>query len=358
VNLELLGQTLQSLLGSLQATLLGLLAWASVTYAPERIQAGLATFQAKSLVFPILFGFGLYLVLTAQPKGRPKPDLAERLRRLDVDERIRSQSTLREVRPMFASRLLEAMLRPVLDDVGTLIHAVLSRFGLAGGEDLRRKLEIVRPDVTVPQYFGEKLASGLVTLATFPVMNWLGVHPFGVWPLWVLPFGFLVGFLGPDWYLEAQISWRKTLCLMELPTILDMLTIAVSAGLALEQALVVVSRGSGGLIARELQLVNREMALGQWSLVEALERMAERSAIPELSAFASQVRATSEQGLSISHTLETQADAIRDRKLLRIVEEGGKSTVKMILPVAIFVLPVLFVVLLVPAAVELVHLGG
>jgi Flp pilus assembly protein TadB len=48
--------------------------------------------------------------------------------------------------------------------------------------------------------------------------------------------------------------------------------------------------------------------------------MAERNGIPELTAFASQVRASAERGLSLSQTLATQADALRERKLLRIVE--------------------------------------
>ncbi len=327
---------------------------------PERLSANLASFEPRTLVLPCLFGLGLYLFLTSdwQTIGKPKPDLAERLRRLDVDERLKLRSDRREVRSLFASRLLEAMLRPVLDDVGGVIRAVLARFGLAGGEELARTLQIVRPDVTVPQFFGEKVLAGLVGLSTFPVMNALGIHPFGAWPVWIWGGGFLVGFVAPDWQLEQGLAARRTLALMELPTLLDMLTIAVSAGLGLEQALHVVARQSAGLVARELQLVTREVALAQYSLVEALDRMAERNAIPELTSFASQIRSTSERGLSLGQTLATQSDALRERKLLRIVEEGGKSTVKMILPVALFVLPVLFVVLLVPAAVELVRLGG
>ena len=43
---------------------------------------------AEVVLLPLLFGFGLYLVLTAQPIGRPRPDLLERLRRLDVEERL------------------------------------------------------------------------------------------------------------------------------------------------------------------------------------------------------------------------------------------------------------------------------
>ena len=99
------------------------------------------------------------------------------------------------------------------------------------------------------------------------------------------------------------------------------------------------------------------MALGQRSVVEALESMAERNAVPELTTFAGQLRAAHEQGIPLVQTLSTQAEALRERKRLRIVEEGGKASVRMILPVALFILPVLFVVLLLPAAVEMVHLG-
>jgi tight adherence protein C len=254
--------------------------------------------------------------------------------------------------------LLEVMLRPVLDDVGRLLQRVLARFGLAGGRELERRLRVARPGVEPTQYFGEKVVAGLIGAALFPLMNWLGVHPFGPWPIWTWAAGLAVGFLAPDWQLEQALATRRLRCLMELPTILDMLTIATSAGLALEQALAQVARQSAGTVARELRLASREMALGQRSLVEALEALAERNAVPELTSFASQVRAAHEQGIPLVHTLSLQAEVLREGKRLRIVEEGGKATVRMILPVALFILPVLFVVLLAPAAIELMHLGG
>lgn len=314
--------------------------------------------ELRVLVWPVLFGLGAYLLLTAQPIGRPKPDLAERLRRLDVDERIRAEIERQDVRPIFASRLLEAMVRPALDDLGRLLRSVLGRFGLAGGEELERKLRIARPGVEPVQFFGEKLATGLVGLAIFPLMNGLGVHPFGVWPMWLWLVGFAVGFLMPDWELDRRLASHRTLVVMELPILLDMLTIATSAGLALEQALSVVARQSQGAVAQELQHAVREMALGQRSVVEALEAVVARNAIPELSSFVGQLRAAHEQGIPLVQTLSTQAEALREQKRLRIVEEGGKASVRMVLPVALFILPVLFVVLLVPAAVELMHLGG
>ena len=316
------------------------------------------TLQMGVLLWPILFGLGAYLLVTAQPIGRPKPDLAERLRRLDVEERIRAESRRESVRPIFVSPLLEKMLRPVLDDLGRLVGSLLGRFGLEGGRDLERKLGMDRPGVDPVQFFGEKVASALVAFAVFPLMNGLGVHPFGAWPVWVWTLGFAGGFLAPDWELERRLAARRTDVMMELPVLLDMLAIAASAGLALEQALGLVAREGQGALSGEFGRAVREMALGQRSIVEALEAMAARNDAPELSSFVGQMRTAHEQGIPLLQTLSTQADALREGKRLRIVEEGGKASVRMILPVALFILPVLFVVLLLPAAVELMRLGG
>lgn len=322
------------------------------------VQVDPSAFELRVLIWPLLFGLGAYLLLTAQPIGRPKPDLAERLRRLDVDERIRMELERRDVRPIFASRLLESMLRPVVEDLGRLLRAALGRFGVVGGEELERKLRVARPGVEPIQFFGEKAISGLIGLGVFPLMNALGIVPFGLWPVWLWLVGFIAGFLLPDAELDRRLAARRTRALMELPILLDMLTIATSAGLALEQALGLVARQSQGTVARELQHAVREMALGQRSVVEALGAMAERNAVAELTAVVGQLRAAHEQGIPLVQTLSAQAEALREQKRLRIVEEGGKASVRMILPVALFILPVLFVVLLVPAAVELLRLGG
>ena len=158
-----------------------------------------------------------------------------------------------------------------------------------------------------------------------------------------------MGFLAPDWDLEHRLAERRVDVVMELPTILDMLTIATSAGLALEQALTLVARQGQGVVAQELQHVVREMALGQRSLDQALLAMVERNDVPQLTSFAGHIRAAYEQGTPLIQTLQTQAESLREQKRLRIVEEGGKATVRMLFPVALFILPVLFVVLLIPA---------
>jgi tight adherence protein C len=308
----------------------------------------------------LLFGLGAYLWVTGQSIGRPRPDLGEQLQRLDVDHRMRLLERSHHARrPLFSSRLLEGLLRPVLEDAGRLARGLLARVGLAGGRELERRLQVARAGVEPIQFYGEKLAVACIVGLVFPLMNLLGVRPFGPWPVWVWCVGLCIGFFVPDWDLDQRLRRRRGEVLMELPTILDMVTLAASAGMALEQALEEVGRQSEGVIARELRLVGRELALGRRrTLIEGLVAMAERVGVPELDRVVARLSAAYEQGLPLSQALTAQAQTLRERQRLHIVEEGGKASVRMLLPVALLILPALFVVVLVPAAAELMRLGG
>lgn len=322
--------------------------------------AGPQGLDPRAVLWPLLLGLGLYLVLSAQPLGRPKPDLGERLRRLDVDERMRrADADRRQVRPLFASRLLEAMLRPVIEDAGRLARTVLRRLGISTGHELDQRLAVTRPGVDIVQFLGEKMASGLVIGATLPLMNLVHIAPFGPWPVWTWLIGFGIGFLLPDWDLDRRYAQRRGSVLMELPTVLEMLTLATSAGMALEQAIEEVARQSEGVVAGELRLVVRELALGQrQSLQDALQAMANRLGVRDVEHIVARVAAAHEQGLPLAPALAAHAQALRERQRLHVAEEGGKASVRMLLPVALLILPALFVVVLVPAASELTRLGS
>ena len=316
--------------------------------------------DVRVVVLPLLLGCGVYLLLTALPIGRPRPDLGERMRQLDVDERIRAAELGRQaVRPLFSSRLLENMLRPIVEDVGRAVRRVLARVGLAGGRELEDRLRLVRPGVDLVQFMGEKVAAGAIVALTFPLMNLLRIHPFGAWPVWLWLIGFLVGYLLPNWDVDRRVARRRGLVLMELPTLLDMLTLATSAGMALEQALEEVGAASQGVVSRELRTVMRELALGQRrNLPDALAGLTERLGTPQVDHILGRMGAAYEQGLPLGQALQAQAEALRERQRLHIVEEGGKAAVRMLLPVALLILPALFVVVLVPAAAQLTRLGG
>lgn len=318
----------------------------------------LATLPPGWLVWPLVFGLGAYLLVMAQPLGRPRPNLAELLRRLDVDERLKEDFAVRSGKPVFSSPLLERLLRPVLDDVGGTLRHWLSRAGLSGGRDLEHKLRQAGSGLEPVQFYGQKLAMAIIGLGIFPLTDAIGIDPVGTWPLWVWVLGFFGGFFAPDLQLEHRLAQRRARVLMEMPILCDMLNICASAGLALEQALNVVARQSGGTMAQELQRVSREVALGQRPLMQALQAMAERNNVPELTRFVNQLQAAHEQGIPIVQALAAQAEALREEKRMRIVAEGGKAMVRMLLPAAAFILPVYFVVLLGPPAMQILNLAS
>jgi len=112
-------------------------------------------------------------------------------------------------------------------------------------------------------------------------------------------------------------------------------------------------------VAQELRVVARELALGQRrNLPDALTGLGERLGMPEVNHILGRMSAAYEQGFPLGQTLPAQAQALRERQRLHVVEEGGKASVRMLLPVALLILPALFVVVLLPAAAELTRLGG
>ena len=321
-----------------------------VRFSWEAVQPGV-------LIWPLIFGTGLYLLLTAQPVGRPRRALADYFRRMDVDERIRDQLERRDTGTPFSSRsVLGRLLAPAREDAGAFLQKWLQRVGLDGGRSLERKLQLTGSKSTATQFWGEKLLTGVVALAFFPTLDALGLELWGSWPVWLWVVAFIGGFMAPDWQLERRMADRRTRLLAELPSILDLLTIAASAGLGLEQALKEVSRRSAGLIGEELLLVSSEMEVNRRTLIEALDRLAERNAVPELTTLVGQLRAVHEHGIPLVQALTTQVDALRERQRVQIVEAGGRALAKLIVPVVIFIFPVFFVVILGPAVMSLMNL--
>ncbi|MDP2674590.1 MAG: type II secretion system F family protein [Dehalococcoidia bacterium] len=314
--------------------------------------------MALALVLGGTLGLGLWLIVMAQPLGRLRPDLALRLRMLSAQGRLEMETEGRRAgTALFKSSALERLLRPLLEDAGSFLARVLSRAGI-GTANLERRLALGWPGMTTSQFYGQKLASALVFLALFPLMNVLGTHPFGAWPVWMWLGGFALGFALPDWMLEGRLERRRTMVLMELPTVLDLLSIAASAGMSPEQALLEVSRQLGGVLGDGLRGVVREAGLGAATHAEGLRALAEREGVSELVSVADAWQSALEQGLPLGQAMLTLAETVRDRKRARLLEEGGKSTVRMLFPVAVFIFPVFLVVLLYPAGAELLGLGG
>lgn len=309
------------------------------------------------VVLSAMFGAGLWITVTALPFARRRPSLALRLRAMTAQGRAEMETAADGRRQsVYKSPIVGQLLGPLLEDLGGQVGRILARFGVASG-NIEDRLALAWPGMTAPQFYGQKLATGLLFLALFPFMNVAAIHPFGAWPVWSWLGGFALGFAMPDWMLQGRLEKRRTAVLMELPTALDLLAIAASAGMSAEQAIVEASRQMGGILGDGLRGVVREAGLGTATHAEGLRVLAEHESVPELVSVADAWQSALEQGLPLGAAMLSLAETVRDKKRARQMAEGGKSTVRMLFPVAVFIFPVFLVILLYPAGSELLGLG-
>jgi tight adherence protein C len=270
-------------------------------------------------------------------------------------------------RPLFDTPALERVLRPALGDAGQMFQALAVRLGLrglpvvgrlAGGGALERQLALVWPGVSPAQFAGLKLlwgAVGAVAAVAFaqaaPALV-DGASP-AAWPAWAWPLVFGLPFLVPDVELARRLAQRREAVLRELPTALELLTLATTAGEGLEQALQLVAARADGVVAGALRTTLQDVAVTGRSLGAALEATAAREGVAELATVAGHLRAVQEQGLPLASSLAALADGLREGKRVRLQAAGGRATVRMLVPIAVLILPVVAVVLIYPALAEI-----
>lgn len=304
-----------------------------------------------------LFGLGLWLIWASMPWAQRRPSLAERFSLLTARGRLEHDQMNAPAARLFKSSATERLLRPIIEDLGRLIARLMARLGI-GTADLERRLALGWPGMDMPHFYGQKVSTGVVLLLFFPLMNVAGIHPFGTWPIWFWLGGFIAGFVLPDWMLDGRLQRRRQAVMAELPVMLDVMAIAASAGLSPEQTLLETSRHMRGTLGDGLREVVREAGLGATTYDEGLKHLAQREQVPELVSLADVWQASLHQGLPLSQAMLTLSTAARERMRARLLEEAGKASVKMLFPVAVFIFPIILVVLLYPASVELLGLGG
>ena len=171
--------------------------------------------------------------------------------------------------------------------------------------------------------------------------------------VWAL-MGVIAGYVLVTFWLRHKISKRMDSINMQLPEVMDLLSISVEAGLGFDQALKEVSENFRGPLIDEFNTVKREMQLGKTKR-EALMDMAHRCNVEDLSLFVSAIVQGEQFGISLKNILRTQSFSMRLRHKQRIEQKSAKLPVKIILPVAVFIFPVLFIVVLGPTLFNLLE---
>jgi tight adherence protein C len=173
-------------------------------------------------------------------------------------------------------------------------------------------------------------------------------------PSFILLFGALLGYRLPYGYIQGKAKARQHEIRKALPFTLDLISISVEAGMALDGAMQIVMEKSTGPMADELSLTLREVRLGK-GRNEALTDMANRVGVDDLKSFVTAVTYIARLGGSLVDVIRIQAQAMRIKRRQRAEEKAMKTPVKIMIPLVFFIFPSMFIVILGPAGLSIVQ---
>ena len=165
----------------------------------------------------------------------------------------------------------------------------------------------------------------------------------------------LVGFIAPGFVVSMRGRKRREEIRTQLPDALDLLAVSVEAGLGFDGAVAKLTEHMDGALAEEFSLTLGEMRIGE-SRHDALKKLAERAATPEVASFCRAIIQADQLGISLGRLLRLQASESRLKRQAAAEEKAMKSPIKMLFPTVIFIFPAMFIVILGPAMLNIMTL--
>jgi len=247
----------------------------------------------------------------------------------------------------------DRLVAPALQAVGDRLRR-FTPTGLLG--NLEHKLVLAgRPPSGVERLLGWKLLGGLAGLAFgLYLVPFTGGLVATLAPM-LLP---VVGFMYPDVRLSSQAERRQEALQLAMPQALDQVTISVEAGLGFDGALMRYADKASGPLSEEFLRSIQDIRLGS-TRREAFAMLLERTDSPDLRQFVLAITQGERHGLPMAQILRSQAAELRRKRRQRAEQKAATIPVKVIFPMVVCILPVLFIVILGPAAFQIMdNLGG
>ena len=167
----------------------------------------------------------------------------------------------------------------------------------------------------------------------------------------------LLGALLPFSTLNSAIRQRQKAINKQLPEVLDLLSVSVRAGLSFDGALRKITDRMTGPLIDEFKRMQQDVRMGS-PRARAMQAMAKRCDVDDLYLFITAVIQAERLGTSMGKTLNNQADNMRERRRQKAKAEALKAPVKIVFPLVMFIFPAIFVVVLLPSVLSLMHSLG
>ncbi len=221
-------------------------------------------------------------------------------------------------------------------------------------EETTRKLSVAGIDLRAREFLGLELLIALsgvaITLLIFFTSGRRDLLGLAMYGAIVLFFALL-----PTAWLNGRVRKATQEIADGLPDALDMLSVCAYAGLGFDQSLQRVSDYWQTLLGLNFRRVVQELELGV-SRADALRNMSERLQITELSSFVAVILQADILGMPISDVLHTQAEQMRVLRQLRARELANRLPARMMIPLALLILPAMLAVILAPLVPSLTGL--
>lgn len=166
--------------------------------------------------------------------------------------------------------------------------------------------------------------------------------------LYAVPALAALGYYYPVIRLNTEIENRRQAIFRALPDFVDLLSIALEAGMGLDQALnLVVRRSKPGPLIEEMEQTLKEIRVGK-TRAQALKDLAKRLDMKEVTSFVVAVVQAEQIGSNLSSTLRIQSEIARESRWQKAQELAQKAPVKMLFPMLLLIFPNIFLMIFGP----------
>jgi tight adherence protein C len=290
---------------------------------------------ALAILCGLVLGLGLWLLVSVTPR-LSRPSLSARVAPYvaDVSENARRLLDRRTADPL---PVFGALLQPVASRAQRLVAV------LAGGDDLvALRLRQSGVTLTVEEFRSRQLVwcatgAAIAIVAGLAVGSILSVPI--VAPAALVIVAGIVAFVARDYVLQRSARARVARMSKELPTVLEFLTLSLSAGEGILDAIRRIARISHGELADELSSVPRAVSTGI-PLADALEQLSSQLRMPPLTRAIEQITGALERGTPLAEVLRAQAQDSRESAKRELLELSGKKEVAMLVPLVFLILPI------------------
>ena len=243
-----------------------------------------------------------------------------------------------------------------LKQLEELMRPIVNRLPALAASQLREKLSRAGdPGSLTPTGF-QSVRYGLGALLAIVGLTLGLILPLPLPPVAMAPILGAVlavaGYMAPSFWLEFRISSRKLQIQRSLAEATDLLTLVVESGMSLDEGLLSITERFHNALGDEIGKVLREIRLGRPRMA-ALEHMAEVSGVPDLHHLVESIVQSDQMGVPIARLLRVQATEMRRRQRQTAQERAAQASSRMVFPMVGCIFPVLWIVLLGPAIIQI-----